>query len=106
MTKYYFSNDGLAGNKNLTLINASGLQPGDYVKILQNDSSLVISTWAYGSVGQIARIKTLNGNNVELEHELRKNYTVPDSSYLRKMVPITGSGIECLYVERMDAIVM
>lgn len=102
--RYYFTSDGMFDSTFISVSNNAGLEDGDYVRIFQNDTSLVISSWAYGTVGQIARIQTVgNATAVTFEHELRKNYTVADSSYLRKMIPVTGSGIECLYIERMDA---
>ena len=102
--RYYFSSDGLFDSTTIAVTNNAGLFDGDYVRIFQNDTPLVLSTWAYGTVGQIARIKTVgNATALTLEHELRKNYTVSDSAYLRVMNPVTGSGIECLSVERLDA---
>lgn len=102
--RYYFTSDGMFDSTALSVSSNAGLHDGDYVRIFQNDTSLVISSWAYGTVGQIGRIKTVgNATSVTLEHELRKNYNVSDSAYLRVMTPVTGVGIECLTVERLDA---
>ena len=102
--RYYFVSDGLFDSKFMSIQNNAGLYDGDYVRIYQNDTNLVISSWAYGTVGQIARIQTVGGATaITLEHELRKNYNVSDSAYLRVMNPVSGVGIECLMVERLDA---
>ena len=104
--RYYFATDALFDSTTISVSNNAGLYDGDYVRIYQNDTTLVISSWAYGTVGQIGRIQTVgNATALTLEHELRKNYSVSDSAYLKVMYPVTGVGIECLSVERLDATV-
>ena len=82
---------------------ASSIHAGDYMRISQSDSALLFSTWAYGSVGQIVRVKSIANNKLYLYSPLRKNYTTADSSKVSIISPRVGCGLECLTVKRLDA---
>jgi hypothetical protein len=86
----------------LILNNATGLSIGDWVIIYGNDSNLVTSPWAYESVGQIFRITNIQGNTVTSDHILRMDYPLSFTARLKKIQPVSGAGIECLYIERKD----
>ncbi len=75
---------------------------GDYVQLSLNDSSLLYSPWAYGSVGQIVKIATVNANKLLLESPLRMSYNLTKNPMITKLNMITGVGIECVRIERMD----
>lgn len=93
-------------NKESTLvnvINTSELSVGDYIKILDEDDAKITSTWAKSSTGQIVRIKNINGNNIELDSPLRRNYLLTDLPKLKKINPVNNVQIEKLSILRQDA---
>jgi len=81
---------------------ATGFEAGDYLKLSFNDSSLLFSTWAYGTVGQIAKIASITANKVILESPLRLDYPILKNPKITKLTMITGVGIECLKIHRAD----
>lgn len=81
---------------------ASGFTAGDYLKLSFNDSSLLFSTWAYGSVGQIVKIASITANKVFLESPLRLDYDILKNPKATKLNMISGVGIECLKIYRAD----
>ena len=87
----------------ILLDDASTIEVGDYLRISFNDASLLFSTWAYGSVGQVVRVKQVTGNKVELYSALRRSYSLADSAKVRIITPRVGCGIECLKIDRLDA---
>lgn len=92
--------------KNATQIivnNISGFAAGDYIKLSQNDAALVTSSWALGSVGQILQIESINATVITLKSALRKKYSLNDVPQITKLDVLTGSGIECLKIKRLDA---
>ena len=82
--------------------NSQLFQVNDYIKISQNDSALLFSNWAYGSVGQIVQIKTIVGNRINLSSPLRKTFSLSDSCKVKKVLPAKEAGIECLKIKRLD----
>ncbi|MCB0429421.1 MAG: T9SS type A sorting domain-containing protein [Flavobacteriales bacterium] len=86
----------------ISVDNVAGLAPGDYIRIVQNDSSLVTSSWAYGSVGQIVRILSIDSTRIHLDSPLRKSYALSEHPRMIKMLPARYAGFECFRIERMD----
>jgi hypothetical protein len=78
---------------------------GDWLLLTQNDSALVTSNWAYGSVGQVVRVRAVRGNRLELASQLRKDFLLADRPRVRRIVPRRAAGIECLRIRRGDATV-
>lgn len=76
---------------------------GDYIRLLVQDSLLVTSTWARGSVGQLFCIKSLMPTKISTASHARRTYSLSDSPYLQKLTPRRGVGIECLKIERLDS---
>ncbi|MCE9539581.1 MAG: T9SS type A sorting domain-containing protein [Bacteroidetes bacterium] len=92
-------------NKDSSFINvddASGFTAGDYLKLSFNDSSILFSTWAYGTVGQIVKIKSIASNKIFFENPLRLSYDIVKNPVITKLNMITGVGIECLKIHRAD----
>ena len=87
----------------LTVDNASLFQVNDYIKIYQNDASLVNDSWALESVGQIIHIENISGNTIYFSNALRRNYLLTDAPKIRRLTMATGVGIECLKIKRMDS---
>lgn len=87
----------------LTCASLSGIQAGDVLRLYQDDSTLVFSSWAYNSVGQILRVDSVNGNQLFIHGSLRRDYLLTDAPRFRKVLPARQCGIECLKIERQDA---
>lgn len=97
----------LTGNadKDSSFINvddASGFTAGDYLRLSFNDSSILFSTWAYGTVGQIVKIESITSNKIFFESPLRLSYDIVKNPKITKLNMITGAGIECLKIHRAD----
>ena len=95
-----------AADKEATVIsvnNTAGFAAGDYVRLSQNDASMITSSWALGTVGQLVKINSISGNTITLQSPLRKAYSLTEVPKLTKMQPATGSGVECLSIKRLDA---
>ena len=86
----------------LDVDNPSLFQVNDYIKIYQNDAALVNDAWALESVGQVIHIENISGNTIYFTNPLRRNYLLADAPRIRRFTMITGSGIECLKIKRMD----
>lgn len=100
---YAFTASALKDSSVVHLNQVVGLQPGDYLRIYQDDSALVVSSWAYGSVGQIVRISAINGNDVTISGSLRKDYLLADSCKAVQIMPARAVGFECFKLKRADA---
>jgi len=94
--------EGFKNEQSILVLNSSSFSPGDWVRIVQDDSDLVTSTWAIGSVGQLVRIVAINGNSLVLDSPLRMNYSLNRHPRLHKIIPKSNIGIECLSIERLD----
>lgn len=97
------STDAFLRDSVLNCTSLSGIQAGDVLRLYQDDSSLVTSTWAYASVGQMLRVDSVSGNQLFINGSLRKDYLLTDSPRFRKVLPAKQCGIECLKIERQDA---
>ncbi|MEP7110746.1 MAG: glycosyl hydrolase family 28-related protein [Ferruginibacter sp.] len=93
----------LKDQSSLSVENASLFQVNDYVKIYQNDSTLVNDEWALESVGQVIHIKNISGNTIYFSNALRRNYLLKDAPKIRRLMMATGVGIECLKIKRIDS---
>lgn len=87
----------------IMLDDATNISVGSYLRISFNDASLLYSTWAYGSVGQVVRVKSITGNKIELYSPLRRSYALTDNPKVSIITPLVGCGIECLKIDRLDA---
>lgn len=101
-TTALITNDANKDSSFVYVDDATGFASGDYLKLSFNDSSLLFSTWAYGSVGQIVKIASITANKVFLESPLRLDYPILKNSNVTKLTMITGVGIECLKIHRAD----
>lgn len=82
--------------------NAGEFNPGDYIKVFQNDAAIVNDNWALESVAQVLRITSIDGNTINFNNALRRNYVLADQPRIRKLQMNTGTGIECLKIKRID----
>lgn len=93
----------VSANKNSPFIIAPGAPfgAGEYIKLYHNDTALVDD--ALFSAGQIIRIKSVSGDTLWLESQLRKNYLLADIPRVKRLQMVNGSGIECLKITRLDS---
>lgn len=98
-----FASDAVKGDYSIELVDASSLQVGDIVRLYQFDEDLMFSSWAYGTLGQVVRIMEVNGNTIILEDPLNHGYRLTRTPFLKEIEARTGSGLECLRIERLDS---
>ncbi len=76
--------------------------PGDWLAANFNDTALVFSAWARGSVGQVLKIQSIVGNQLFFESPLRLDMDLSQNPFLRPLEMIENVGIECLKIKRID----
>lgn len=86
----------------IMVADTSGFLPGNWVKIIQVDTDLVTSSWAYNTVGQIVQIKSRSKNSIKLLSPLRMDYDTARHPYIMKLDPAKNVGFECLKIMRID----
>lgn len=87
--------------QNYLILNMNhGLNPKDFVLLTLNDDTLVTSTWALRSVGQINEIQSVHMDTIFLKSPLRMNYPLSLSPWVKKMNPRKNVGIECMKIVR------
>lgn len=87
----------------LTAISVSGINTGDYILLTNNDSSIIFSPWAMRSAGQILKVKSVTGNKLTVDNNIRRHYPATSNTTIQQIHPVQGVGIECLYIERKDS---
>jgi len=102
-TKTNLSSNALKDSLSINVVSTTGFSVGDYIRLSFNDTSIITSSWAYGSVGQVAKIAAIVGNKITLENPLRLHYNIQKNSKITKLNMKTGIGIECLKVNRVDS---
>ena len=86
-----------------SVLNPSSFHAGDWVYLTMNDSNLLFSSWAYGSVGQILKMDSVSSNNIFFKSPFRYNYFINRNPRIKKIIPKNTIGIECLKIIRKDA---
>ena len=89
------------GSKQLVINENHQIAVGDFLKITIKDSDLASSSWAKNSIGQIVEIEGVNNNVLFLKSALRIGFE-KESATILKMLPVSGSGIQCLRIYRED----
>ncbi|HEX5154934.1 MAG TPA: glycosyl hydrolase family 28-related protein [Parafilimonas sp.] len=95
------------GSNVLKLKNTAGFTAGGFAEIREVNGAwnTVPVYWATYCVGQIIKIKAVNGNNITTEPALRIDYTDTLHPEIRPVNLKTNVGIECLKITRLDTIV-
>ena len=102
--KNNLSQPGVRDSTFINVNDASLFSIGDYIQLSFNDSSIITSSWAYKTVGQIAKVKNIIANKIVLESPLRLDYLLSKSPVVSKINVVEGVGIECLKIVRVDSI--
>jgi len=90
-------------NYTIQVENASLFSVNDYLRISDNDSDKITSSWATGSTGQIVKIQNITGNTLILTSALRRDYIIANIPKVTKINPIKNVGVENLTINRTDA---
>jgi len=93
-----------AGSTTLTVADATGLAPGDWVELREANGAwdTAPADWAKNVVGQLVHVVSVDGNVLGLEHPLRTTYDAALSPQLIEVVPATDVGVEDLSIERVS----
>lgn len=86
----------------LILDSTATYQPGDYLKVLEEDDHLIISDWARYSSGQLLGIQAIRGDTMFLDQPLRQSFSLEHASRVIPFSPSTQVGIEQIGMERLD----
>jgi len=88
-----------------TSASAAGLQPGDWIEIVQDNGTWdeAPAGWAAESVGHISRIRAVAGDSLLLDDACRIAFNAADQPRLRRISPVNACGVECLRITRTDA---
>ncbi len=97
-----FTQPALKFDNSILVDDASTFSTGDWIQIIQNDLDLITSSWADDTVGQIVKIENIDNNQITLTSELRMDYDLARSPYIKKIQPVENVGIECLKIVRLD----
>ncbi|MBE9575090.1 T9SS type A sorting domain-containing protein [Flavobacterium proteolyticum] len=87
----------------IQVTNSSLFQVGDFVKLSDDDTAKVTSTWAIGSTGQILKISSINSNQITFSSPLRRDYLIVNLPKVTKLNMLKNVGVENLSIERLDA---
>lgn len=84
----------------LELSSTMGLKPGDYIRLMMEDTDLVTSSWAKNTVGQIVQIRAVGKDTIYLNEALRMDYPVERHPKAIRIIPRRGVRIECMRIIR------
>ncbi len=84
--------------------NATDFAIGKWVRIIQNDINLITSSWAYGTVGQVMKIKEIDTiqNKISFESAFRIDFSLSRNPIIIKHQPAENVAVECLKIKRVD----
>jgi hypothetical protein len=99
--------DGRRGERTLTLEGGAGLAPGDRIHIeapaTKRWNALVQNACKWGRYRQYQlQVEKVEGNKVTVSQPLRIDFPTIDGSFVRKIVPIQGCGVEDLSIEQTE----
>jgi hypothetical protein len=99
---YHASGNLLKDDSGLIFNHPKTLSAGDYIRINDNDSALITSSWARLSTGQILKIENVNDSIVFFSDHLRRNYNTASASMV-KITPVQNVVIKDLKIIRTDS---
>jgi hypothetical protein len=95
--------DALRNEQRLQLRDSGIVQKGELLYLLDDDSTLVTSTWAFGSAGQMVKVDSVKGKTLFLSSALRRDFLLNKRAKILRITPVVNSGIEYLSIVREDA---
>ncbi|HMY85688.1 MAG: T9SS type A sorting domain-containing protein [Saprospiraceae bacterium] len=96
----FLTRDAFRNDDFIILTTTDAFNAGDLVRISMDDTGLVTSDWAKGTVGQIIEIKDQRHDTLFLSEQLRLDLPLQRQPVIRKIDPVKYAGIECLKIVR------
>jgi hypothetical protein len=93
-TETMIVNDLVKDSSRMLVSNASSFSKGNFVIIIENDTTLVTSSWAMRTTGQILKIDTVVGNYIWFESPFRRGFFVSRGAKIKKLNLVKDVGIE------------
>ncbi|OGS61248.1 T9SS type A sorting domain-containing protein [Flavobacterium sp.] len=87
----------------IQVTDASSFLVGDFVKLSDDDTAKVTSSWAIGTTGQVLKIISINSNQITFSSPLRRDYLLINTPKVTKLNMLKNVGVENLSLERVDA---
>lgn len=103
LNTYVLTTQANKGASFLVIDNTADLSTNSYLFINDYNTSLIFSSWAYQSLGQMVQVKSISNDTVFLNQPLRYTYPTGANTFIKKVSPVKEVGIECLYIERRDS---
>jgi hypothetical protein len=93
------------GSKSVELPSTADFAAGDNAEIRQKNGSWDTkpASWASHVVGQIISVDSVSRDRIYFKSPLRIDYDSTLQVEIRKIIPITNIGIECLKISRLDS---
>lgn len=79
------------------------VKAGELLYLLDDDSTLVTSTWSFGSAGQVVKVDSVQGKTLILSSALRRDFLTSKRAKILRLIPVSNSGVEYLSIVREDA---
>ena len=87
----------------VTVTNPAIASIGNFIKVYQdNETGLINDSWADNTVGQLSYLKSKLGNTFTFYTRHRRAIPLSGAPIAQKLNMVTGVGIECLKIKRMD----
>jgi len=105
-TKSYYLNllnDASRNSRSLVMKDSGIISSGELLYLLDEDSTLVTSTWAFGSAGQVVKVLSAQGRTLTLSSPLRRDFLTSKKARVLRLIPVVQSGLEYLTIWREDA---
>lgn len=90
------------GDASIEVAAVDSFQVGDWIQIKDNDLDNVVSDWAEYNTGQIVQIKAISGLELELDSPLRRNYSLADEPFIKRLKMTENTAIQHLKLKRLD----
>ena len=94
---------GFERGDSLLYFDGGVMEPGDLLRVVINDTDLVYSDWAVGSVGQVVQVRSSIGLATMLDTPLRLSASIDRNPRCLVLLPVEQVRIRCLSIERGDS---
>lgn len=85
----------------IVVAQTGAFQLGDLVRISDQDSSLITSSWALNSTGQLCRIERIEGDTLWFRSPLRRAYEISNAPYVQLVRPIENISIKRIEIQNL-----
>jgi len=99
----HLTTDPVKDDHYILVDDASLFSANDHVQLIEEDDSLITSSWALHTTGQIVVIDEISTDTVFLKSPLRRAFQTSKECRIVKLNPVHTIGIENLKIDRRDA---